>query len=320
MGRSPRSRRAVESLARRLARLRVGLAMGTGAALGFSLIGLLKAFEREHIPVDAVAGTSMGSVIGGLFSMGVDPAGLERIVAGIDKAWVWKNLLLDLTVPKSGLFGGITLMRFLKSHFGDREFHDLDLPFACVATDIETGEAVVFKEGSVAKAVRASCGIPLMFQPFEYRGRYLVDGGLVEPTPVRALGELGADILIAANLTMPPVSRKNSLRCVRKGPLDVEPLKQMGVPQMLRAPGMGDVFFQMIYTMEYGITKESAPLAHVYIQPDLSDFSWTELHRGLEIIDAGENGAEAAIGRIKTLLPFFSERCKTQLRSRPWIW
>ncbi|MDE2291817.1 MAG: patatin-like phospholipase family protein, partial [Elusimicrobia bacterium] len=312
----------VEALARRFARLRVGLALGTGAALGYALIGVLKAFDRAGIPIDCLAGTSVGSVIGGFTALGLKPDDIEKIAVGVDRAWVWENLFWDLTVPRSGVFAGTTLHRFIKSYFGEREFHELEVPFACVATDVESGEEVVFREGRVADAVRASCGIPLVFQPFPHQGRFLVDGGLVDPVPIRVVSQMGADVLVAVNLTMPAGERKSQLRQRRLGEavleLDLERIKELTLPKALQAPNMAQIFFQMIYTMEYEIAKSRSALAHVNIHPDLTGFSWTELHRAREIIDAGEKVAEAVLPNVKAMLPFFSNTCAADLRSRPW--
>ncbi|MBI5594850.1 MAG: patatin-like phospholipase family protein [Elusimicrobia bacterium] len=317
-----RARAGVEGLARRFARLRVGVALGTGAALGYALIGIIKAFERAGIPIDCLAGTSIGSVVGGLHALGLTGSDIEKIAVGVDRAWVWENLFWDLTVPRSGVFAGTTLHRFLKSYFGEREFHELEIPFACVAADIETGEEVVFREGRVADAVRASCGIPLVFQPFPHQGRFLVDGGLVDPVPIRTVSRMGADLLVAVNLTMPAGSRKTRLRDRRLGEavleLDLERLKELTLPKALQAPNMAQIFFQMIYTMEYEIAKSRSQLAHVEIHPDLTGFSWTELHRAKEIIEAGEKVAEAVLPKVSALLPFFADRGSTGLRQRPW--
>ncbi|MBI3299959.1 MAG: patatin-like phospholipase family protein [Elusimicrobia bacterium] len=316
------SRAGIEGLARRFARLRVGVALGTGAALGYALIGIIKAFEKAGIPVDCLAGTSIGSVIGGFHALGLSGTDIEKIAIGVDRAWVWENLFWDLTVPRSGLFAGTTLHRFLKSYFGEKEFHELAIPFGCVAADIETGEEVVFREGRVADAVRASCGIPLVFQPFAHQGRFLVDGGLVDPVPIRVVSQMGADILIAVNLTMPAGKRKSQLRDRRLGEavleLDLQRLKELTLPKALQAPNMTQVFFQMIYTMEYEIAKSRAQLAHVSIHPDLTGFSWTELHRAKEIIEAGEKVAEAVLPKVRALLPIFAARAAPDLGSRPW--
>ncbi|PCI40720.1 MAG: hypothetical protein COB53_00050 [Elusimicrobia bacterium] len=318
----PVARRGVESLARRYARLRVGVALGTGAALGYALIGILKEFEREHIPIDMVAGTSMGSLVGGLFSLGMSGLEIEALAHSVDKAWIYENLFWDLTLPRSGFISGTTLLRFIRSYFGDKEFIDLERPFRCVSTDIETGEEVVFQDGPVAEAIRASCGIPVVFNPFSYRGRFLVDGGLVDPVPVKVVSQMGADILISVNLTMPAGERKSALRKRREGggrlSLDLAQLKDLTLPTALQSPNMLQVLFQTIYTMEYEIAKSRSGLSHVNIHPDLSRFSWTEMHRAKEIIAAGEEVAATVIPKIKGMLPLFSDSCKVDLRGSRW--
>ena len=225
-------------------------------------------------------------------------------------------------MPRSGVFAGTTLHRFLRSYFEDREFHQLDIPFGCVATDIETGDAVTFREGRVADAVRASCGIPLVFQPFPHQGRFLVDGGLVDPVPIRVTSQMGADVLVAVNLTMPAGSRKSALRERRLGEavmeLDLARIKQIALPKALQAPNFAQIFFQMIYTMEYEIAKSRSAMAHVNIHPDLTGFSWTEMHRAREIIEAGEKVAEAALPKVKALLPYFAGRADADLGGRTW--
>ncbi|OIO05473.1 MAG: hypothetical protein AUJ52_13670 [Elusimicrobia bacterium CG1_02_63_36] len=319
----PAAREGVESLARRVSHLRVGIALGTGAALGYALIGIFKEFEKEHVPIDIVAGTSIGSLVGGLYSLGVSPGEIETLAVSVDKAWVYENLFWDMTLPRSGLFSGTTLLRFIRSYFGEREFVDLRRPFRCVATDIETGEEVVLHDGPVADAIRASCGIPLVFNPYPYRGRFLVDGGLVDPVPVKVVSQMGADILVSVNLTMPAGERKNALRARRaEGAtimgMDLAQLKDLTMPQALRAPNVGQVLFQTIYTMEYEIAKARAGLSHINIHPDLSRFSWTEMHRAKEIIAAGTEIAAAVIPKIKGMLPLFSDSCRVDLHRSRW--
>lgn len=309
----PKARAGIDRLARRLGGVRVGLALGTGAALGHATIGVLKVFKREAIPVDVLAGTSMGSLIAGCYACGYEPEDIEMLALRIDKAWVMENLFWDLTVPRSGLFQGETLLRFIRSYMGSREFSDLDIPFAAVAADIETGEEVVLKSGRVAEAIRASCGLPLIYAPIHLNGRYLVDGGLVNPVPTRVLTDLGADILLAVNLTMPAGDRpRRGGRPRAKSVLDrpvLETLKEVALPGMLKAPNLFDVFFHMIYTMEYEVAQSRLDLAHVVVNPELKGFSWTELHRAKEIIAAGERAAEEALPRIKALIPAFGPSC-----------
>lgn len=319
LDRFPKSARSIRRLARRLGRRSIGLAMGAGAALGYSLIGILKGLERAHIDVDIVSGTSIGALVAGLYALGMDIEEMERIATRIDRAWVYENLFWDLTLPRSGIFAGATLLRFLRSHFGEKQFHELELPFACVATDIETGEAVILREGRVAEAVRASCGLPLLFMPFHHQGRFLVDGGLVDPVPSRVIAQMGADILLSVNLTLPAAQRKTTLRRRQElRMLSARPLRELALPEVLRAPHMGEILFQMIYTMEYEIAKSRLDLVHVIIQPDMGSFSWTEFYRAREIIEQGERAAEEAIPKIKALLPYFADYCRIPLRPAPW--
>ncbi len=297
---------AVSRLARRLGGVRVGLALGTGAALGHATIGVLKVLKREGIPVDVIAGTSMGSLIAGCYAAGYEPEEIESMAVRIDKSWVYENLFWDLTVLRSGIFQGETLLRFIRTYLGSREFADMDIPFACVAADIETGEEVVLRSGRVAEAVRASCGLPIIFVPIQINGRYLVDGGLVNPVPTRVLADLGADIMLAVHLTMPAGDRPHHAKT--KKPLlqqavTFETIRQVATPQLLKNPHIIDVFFNMIYTMEYEVASSRQEMAHVVMHPDLKGFSWTELHRAREIIAAGERAAEEALPRIKALIP-----------------
>ncbi len=308
LGRPPGARAAASAarLARRLGGIRVGLALGSGAALGHATIGVLKVFKREGIPIDVIAGTSMGAVIAGCCAAGYEPEEIEAMALRIDSAWVYENLFWDMTIPRSGFFAGQTLLRFLRSYFGSREFSDLDIPFACVAADIETGEEVVLKSGRVAEAVRASAGLPIIFAPLAHNGRYLVDGGLVDPVPTRVLAGLGADILIAVNLTTPAGDRPrhDGVRRARpEAPSSLLSWRDAALPGILKAPNLFEVFFQMIYTMEYEVSQSRQEIADVVLHPDLKGFSWTELSRAAEIIAAGERAAEEALPRIKALIP-----------------
>lgn len=311
-----KTQRAIERLARSLCGLKVGVALGTGAALGHSLIGILKVFKREQIPIDIIAGTSIGSLVGGLTALGLEPEEIEDLALRVDKAWVYENLFWDMTLPRSGLFAGQTLLRFIRSYFGSKEFRDLEIPYACVAADIDTGEQVVLREGRVADAIRASCGLPLIFQPVRLGGRYLVDGGLVNPVPTSVVADMGADTLIAVNLTMPASDRPAAFRDrhVPTAPVDLASLKELALPEVLKAPNMFKVFFQMIYTMEYEIAQSRVGLAHVVIHPDLKGFSWTEMHRAKELIRAGQLVAEQYVPQIKALIPYFADHCKIPLR------
>jgi NTE family protein len=288
-------------IARSLGKLRIGLAMGSGAAYGYTLIGLLKVFEREGIPIDMVAGTSMGALLGGFFCAGKTPTQIEEIARTITKRWLWENIMGDITIPRSGFLAGQTLSAFLRSVIGHVEFSQLPIPFAAVATDIRSGHEVVLKEGRVSDAIRASTSLPILFRPFLHQGRYLVDGGLVNPVPTSTVANMGADILISVNLTAKPAVRRGLTRSRPNFPLGP------------RSPGISEVFFKMLYTMQYEIAQARTEIAHVVIAPDLRDFLWTDFYRSDEILKIGAASAEEAVPKIKSLLPHFSDYCKVPL-------
>jgi NTE family protein len=292
---------ALERLARTLGKLRLGLAMGSGAAYGYGLIGILKVFEREGIPIDMVAGTSMGALLGSFYCAGKSPAEIQEISKTITKHWLRQNIFGDLTFPHGGFLAGQTLSAFLTSILGYVEFDQLVLPFAAVATDIRSGHEVVLKEGRVADAVRASATLPIIFRPFLYRGLYLVDGGLINPVPTSVVANMGADLLVSVNLTAKP-----SLRHGVGGRKALFPLAP-------RSPGMTEVFFKTVYTMQYEIAQARTEIAHVVIAPDMRDFVWTDFHRSEEILKVGEAAAEEAVAKVKSLLPFFADYCRVPL-------
>lgn len=292
--------KALDRIARAVGKLRVGIAMGSGAAYGYALVGILKVFERENIPIDMVAGTSMGALLGSFFCAGKTPTEIQEISKTITKRWLWENILGDLTFPHAGLLAGQTLGAFLRSVLGLVEFDQLPVPFAAVATDIRTGHEVVIKEGRVADAVRASTSLPILFRPFLYKGRFLVDGGLVNPVPTSTVAGMGADILISVNLTAKPAVRRGLGR-------------QRTFPLGPRWPGLWEVFIKMIYTMQYEIAQARTEIAHVVIDPDIRDFLWTDFHRSEEILKIGEASAEEAVTKVKSLLPFFADYCRVPL-------
>jgi NTE family protein len=292
---------ALDRIARALGKLRVGIAMGSGAAYGYGLIGMLKVFEREGIPIDMVSGTSMGSLLGSFYCAGNSPERIREIAQSITKRWLFENIFGDLTFPHSGFMAGQTLNAFLRSVLGNVEFDQLLIPFAAVATDIRSGHEVVLREGRVVDAVRASTSLPILFRPFLHKGRFLVDGGLINPVPTSTVAAMGADILVSVNLTAQPSVRRGLGRNRRAFPLGP------------RSPSMMEVFFKMIYTMQYEIAQARTEIAHVVIAPDMREFLWTDLHRSEEIMKVGEAAAEEAVAKIKSLLPFFSDYCKVPL-------
>lgn len=232
-------------------RPRIGLALSGGGALGLAEIGILQWLEQNHIPVDRVAGTSMGSIIAAMYATGMTPTEIQTFAEGID----WDETLLpeptyrelayrrkqdrrDYQVGaalglKHGLNGpngfspghgvGLLLDRIAFPESGIASFDDLPIPFRCVATDMQTGDRVVLHNGSLATAVRASMAIPGVFTPVEIDGHVLADGGMVENIPVEVVREMDADAVIAVNLSLPLGEREQleSLTGVLSRALDV---------------------------------------------------------------------------------------------------
>ena len=182
--------------------MKIGYALGGGAARGLSHIGVLKVLHEHGISPDIIIGTSIGAIIGALYAGGYEPSEIEQLALGLD----WKKLvyLFDMTLPLSGLLQGKRVVSLLRSILGNLTFPELRCDFACVATDIINGEQVVLRDGSLIEAVRASISIPGIFTPVAIKGRYLVDGGLINAVPVSVCREMGADYVIGVNVVPEP--------------------------------------------------------------------------------------------------------------------
>ncbi len=183
---------------------KIGLALGSGAARGLAHIGVLDVLQKEGIPIDMVAGTSAGAMIGALYAQSKDIEWIKSLALELKAPKMVS--LIDPAIPKSGLIKGRNVKRLLSSYFkGDVKIEQMKIPFACVATDVETGEEMVFDHGPVLDAIRASISIPGIFSVSRWKGRYLVDGALVNPIPIDVLLRMGADFVIAVNV-MPEAS------------------------------------------------------------------------------------------------------------------
>lgn len=180
------------------ARPRVALALGGGAARGWSHLGVLQALEEAGIRPCAVAGTSIGALVGVVWASGTLPAFREAVTA-LDRRRLWSYL--DVVVPRSGLVDGRKVTDLVRSFVPAKDLRDLAVPFAAVATDLHTGQRVVLADGDPVEAVRASIAVPGLFTPVVRDGRVLVDGGVVDPVPVGVARSLGADVVIAVDIS-----------------------------------------------------------------------------------------------------------------------
>jgi NTE family protein len=192
---------------------RIGLALGSGAARGWAHIGVIKALAKLGIEPEIVAGSSIGAFVGAVYASGR----LERLEHWV-RALSWKDILdyLDLTVRGGGVIQGERLMQFLPKVVGPSTIESLSLRFGTVATELNTGREVWFREGPLVEGVRASISLPGLFSPLWVKGRWLVDGGLSNPVPVSLCRALGADIVIAVNLNGDIVGKHQRKRAGRQ--------------------------------------------------------------------------------------------------------
>ncbi len=178
--------------------IKVGLALGSGAARGLTHIGVLKAIEEKGITISYISGCSIGALIGGAYASGSSVEEIEKIALQTD--WKLMAKLFSPTLPISSLINANYLTEFLNTLYGNKTFEDLKIPFSAIATDIQTGKMVVIDNGDLITAIRASISIPIVLTPVTYGEYKLVDGGLVNPTPVDILKNMKMDKVIAVNL------------------------------------------------------------------------------------------------------------------------
>jgi NTE family protein len=246
---------------------------------------VLETLEKEGIPVDMIAGTSMGALIGAIYAQGKSVSQIKNLAMDLGSKRF--SFLADPALPKTGLIRGRKIKDVLKSIFGDIEFKDLKIPFACVATDIRTGEEVVIKQGLVREGVMASGSIPILLTVVRRGGRYLVDGALVNPVPVNVLREMGADFIIAANV-VPHMDKR------------LEPVNE--VHTEAKEPNIFGVIIQTINISSYRMVNYSLSGADIVIEPQVASVGHFDFHHGQECILRGQLAAKASILEIKRQL------------------
>ena len=178
---------------------RIGLALGGGAARGFAHIGVIQVLEEAGIRPDLVVGTSAGSLVAALYASGLGGAALADLARHMDE-----GALTDWTFPGRALLRGEALARFVREHTGGRPIEKMALPLGIVATDLDSGEPILFQRGDAGTAVRASSAVPAVFQPVTIAGHEYVDGGLASPVPVRFARQMGAQLVLAVDISQAP--------------------------------------------------------------------------------------------------------------------
>lgn len=308
--------KSVRFLARGLTGSLVGLALGSGAAFGFAHIGVIRVLEREHIPVDIVAGSSIGALIAAFWASGLNADAMEEIASGLTEQSVFFKLIgfRDFSLPHHGFFKGNQIGQFLKSYLGAKTFRDLHMPLKVVTANLFTGEEVIIDEGNVADAVRASISIPGIFRPTSYNGQYLIDGGVVDPLPIKVLNRYGVKKIIAVNVLSAPeehLQRKGYYEAKRAATdalaAKKNPLIRLWVALRGRVirryrPNIFNVLMNTIQFLEYGIADSASSEADIVIRPVLTDAHWAEFYSAVKFIRIGEEKAKEQLAEMKQLV------------------
>lgn len=250
---------------------KVAVVLGAGAAKGFAHIGVLKVLEAQKIPVHMIVGTSVGSLVGSLYAYGYDAFKLQSIALHMER-----DDVVDLTLPDNGFVKGEKLEGFVNRMVNAVPIENFKIPFHAVATNIKTGEQMVFGTGNAGMAVRASCSVPGIFQPMKIAGKTYVDGGLVSPVAVDVARQYGADIVIAVDIS-------NGVSTT--------------VPQSTI-----DTIYQSIDIMYAKISQLQLPRADIVIKPNVGYIGSADFTKRNEAILEGEKAATAAMPAINAVL------------------
>lgn len=250
---------------------KIGLALGSGGARGFAHLGVIKALKDAGIPIHLIAGSSMGALVASFYGAGIEMDRLYKLSTAFKRKY-----FLDFTVPKMGFISGKKVKEFIKVFTHGKNIEELSIPIGIVATDLLTGEKVVFRTGPVADAVRASISIPGIFVPEKYNGRILVDGGVSDRVPVSVAKEMGADIVIAVDVSR--VKRNEEITSIY------------------------DVIMQSIDIMQAEIINNREIAANVMIRPPVEIYSSRAFTNIDEIINHGEEETKKQLKQIKTVI------------------
>ena len=251
--------------------LKIALVLGGGAARGFAHIGVIKALEAQGIVPSMVVGTSAGSVVGALYASGMSGFDLQKQALQMEE-----DMVADWTLPNRGVFKGEALQNFINQKVKNQPIQKMPKPLGVVATDLQSGEMMLFRSGNTGMAVRASSAVPGVFQPVEISGRDYVDGGLTSPVPAQSARSMGADFVIAVDISN--VSRQSKLT------------------------GTLDVLLQTFAIMGHAISRHELEDADLVIRPKTAEVNSTDFEgRHLAILE-GEKAAAAIMPELKARL------------------
>ena len=265
--------------------VRVGLALGGGAAKGFAHIGVIKMLEANDITIDVVAGTSAGSVVGAMYAGGMDAFALQERSVALDEA-----AIRDVRLFSGGLLQGQKLQDYVNSQVEGRPIERLGKPFAAVSTRLDNGARTVFTRGNTGQAVRASSAVPGVFEPAKIGDYSYVDGGVSSPVPVDAARQLGADVVIAVDISTQASGRT--------------PDHLLGIVN------------QSIAIMGQRLGAEERGRADVVIRPEVNDIGSADFTQRARAIAQGERAALAALPQIRAAIARVQEQRAAALAPR----
>ncbi len=263
-------------------RPKIGVALGSGGAKGYSHIGVLRALEENNIKIDYITGSSIGSLVGALYAFHEDTKKVKDIT--LTPRWQDIFSLSDASL-RGGIIKGDDLKKFINDNIKNAKFKDLKIPLKILATDYREGDRVELASGSVTTAVRASIAFPFVFTPVSRGSKLLWDGGLSDPVPVRSLKEMGADIIIGVSLANKSILNKN------KKP-SINPY---------------NVMVRSIKILEYNLSKANMEAADIVIEPQFKDFSFFKFHKVLRgeatsFLKEGQKAMKKEINTLKELI------------------
>ena len=277
------------AVAREIAGIRLGLALGAGGARGWAHIGVLKVLEDAGIHIDMISGTSMGALVGGIYAATASVEELKKSTIDLFRTRAdTRRKIFDYTVPRQGLFRGKKAAQLVRKALNNADFLDLMIPTYLVGVDILNEEEVIFETGNVTDAVRSSIAIPALFSPFKHQGRWMVDGGLLNPVPVDVLLRKGADLVIAV--------------CIESKPSEVKAPKSN--------PSIKQVISQTISIVHGRATSNFVKNADLVLYPDVGAYAWDDFHQGNALMKIGMKECSGRLSDIQRMVAEKQRRTK----------
>ncbi|MDI6758553.1 MAG: patatin-like phospholipase family protein [Candidatus Omnitrophota bacterium] len=300
---------AVRRQARQLGDCWTGLVLGVGVGYGFCHVGVLKVIEEERIPIDVIAGSSVGALIASLWATGKTSGEILEISKEFkEPAQIWN--LIDFQFPLLGFIKGSKLKKFLKKHLGDKTFYNTKLPLKIVASNVKRKETRILDKGSLVDAVMASCAIPGVFAPFRFKEEMLFDGGVISPLPTEPLLKMGIKKIIAVDVTPSKEDIWRQYERLKGGATDIWPpnLKKkrwfdlrQGLKGIFKL-NILNIIFSSVEILQSEVAQKEALLADVLLHPDTSGMCCLELHRASEFAKRGEIEARKNLDKIWQLV------------------